>query len=357
MDQKKIQEILESNATKNFVQRILNPEIAPTPLDVDGQKQTHFMRAEYLGKEDTIPAVFPTVIEREGELFKFEDLEEAKDHARKTGEYIEFKSIEEADLFSREYKGDTQSDFNQFYSPEEPGLMNGGVMNNKKLKPIPKNNKGLSKLPKEVRNKMGYLYHGGMMGMMPEMVVGYDEESGNPIPPGSDAENVRDDIPAALSEGELVIPADVVRYHGLKTYEDMRIEAKMGLMSMKAEGQIVDIEEEDDEEYDEEMSPTDHVQKNEDTGMYCVYDVNGKKVKEFKTKKEADDYAKKNHDELMATEKVEEAEVEVEEEGMELKEDSEGVEAYPSKENDEIDMMEIGDKSVVKLFIKGLMGR
>ena len=42
---------------------------------------------------------------------------------------------------------------------------------------------------------------------------------------------------------------------------------------------------------------------------------------------------------------------------MELKEDSEGVEAYPSKENDEIDMMEIGDKSVVKLFIKGLMGR
>ena len=226
-----------------------------------------------------------------------------------------------------------------------------------KLKPIPENNKGLAKLPKKVRNKMGYLYHGGMMDMMPEMVVGYDEESGNPIPPGSDAENVRDDIPAALSEGELVIPADVVRYHGLKTYEDMRIEAKMGLMSMKAEGQIVDIEEEDDEEYDEEMSPTDHVQKNEDTGMYCVYDVNGKKVKEFKTKKEADDYAKKNHDELMATEKVEEAEVEVVEEGMELKEESEGVEAYPSKENDEIDMMEIGDKSVVKLFIKGLMGR
>ena len=231
-------------------------------------------------------------------------------------------------------------------------------MKDKKLKPIPEDNKGLSKLPKKVRNKMGYLAHGGMMDMLPEMVVGYDEESGNPIPPGSDAMNVRDDIPAALSEGELVIPADVVRYHGLKTYEDMRMEAKMGLMAMKAEGQIVDIEEEEVEEEseEEEMNPTDHVEKNEDTGMYCVFDANGKKVKEFKTKKEADEYAKKNHDELMSTEKVEETAVVVEEEGMDLKEDSDGVEAYPTEEED-IDMMEIGDKSVVKLFIKGLMGR
>ena len=336
MDQEQIDKILKEHQTKNFVQRILNPENAPEPLIVEGQKQTHFMSAEFLGEEDKIPAVFPRVIEtEEGELTKL-SLEEAKNHARTTGEYIEFNSIVEADNFSQNYKGPQDSGFNQFYSPEpNEGLMSGETMN--------------KKMKKE-------MYHGGMM--MPEMIVGIDEVSGNEIPPGSDAENVRDDIPAALSEGELVIPADVVRYHGLKTYEDMRMEAKMGLMAMKAEGQIVDIEEEEvEEEYEEEeMNPTDHVEKNEDTGMYCVFDANGKKVKEFKTKKEADEYAKKNHDELMSTEKVEETEVVVEEEGMDLKEDSDGVEAYPTEEED-IDMMEIGDKSVVKLFIKGLMGR
>ena len=31
-----------------------------------------------------------------------------------------------------------------------------------KLKPIPKGNKGLPKLPKEVRNKMGYMAQGGL---------------------------------------------------------------------------------------------------------------------------------------------------------------------------------------------------
>ena len=31
------------------------------------------------------------------------------------------------------------------------------------MKPIPKGNKGLAKLPKKVRNKMGFLQMGGMM--------------------------------------------------------------------------------------------------------------------------------------------------------------------------------------------------
>ena len=35
----------------------------------------------------------------------------------------------------------------------------------KKLKPVPKGNKGLSKLPTKVRNKMGFLQMGGMMPM------------------------------------------------------------------------------------------------------------------------------------------------------------------------------------------------
>ena len=55
----------------------------------------------------------------------------------------------------------------------------------------------------------------------------------------------------------------------------------------------------------EEMDPTDHVQKNKETGMYCVYDKDGKKVKEFKDKKDADKYAIDNHDALMHKEEVE----------------------------------------------------
>ena len=97
------------------------------------------------------------------------------------------------------------------------------------------------------------MYHGGMMlggcgdPLCPscgDMSVGIDAISGNPIPPGSNEENVRDDIPAVLSDGEYVVPADVVRYHGLKTFMSLRDEAKFGLMSMYAEGQIQTLEEE-----------------------------------------------------------------------------------------------------------------
>lgn len=109
------------------------------------------------------------------------------------------------------------------------------------------------------------MYHGGMPcsecggegcgcggdGMM----VGIDPVSGNPVPPGSGIMNVRDDIPAVLSDGEYVVPADVVRYHGLKTFMALRDEAKMGLMMMQAEGQIKDLDEEQ-EEYETVDCPT-----------------------------------------------------------------------------------------------------
>ena len=65
-----------------------------------------------------------------------------------------------------------------------------------------------------------------------------DPVSGNDIPPGSMAEEVRDDIPAQLSEGEYVVPADVVRFFGVRYFEDLRTEAKMGLSNMEANGRI-----------------------------------------------------------------------------------------------------------------------
>ena len=70
-----------------------------------------------------------------------------------------------------------------------------------------------------------------------------DPVSGNEVPPGSLREEVRDDIPAQLSEGEFVFPADVVRYIGLETLMRMRQEAKQGLAQMEAMGQMGNSEE------------------------------------------------------------------------------------------------------------------
>ena len=70
-----------------------------------------------------------------------------------------------------------------------------------------------------------------------------DPVSGNDVPPGSNQEEVRDDIPAQLSEGEFVFPADVVRYFGLERLMEMRQEAKMGLQRMEDMGQMGNSEE------------------------------------------------------------------------------------------------------------------
>ena len=65
-----------------------------------------------------------------------------------------------------------------------------------------------------------------------------DPVSGNDVPVGSTQEEVRDDIPAQLSEGEFVFPADVVRYIGLEKLMQMRQEAKTGLSMMDKMGQM-----------------------------------------------------------------------------------------------------------------------
>jgi LysM repeat protein len=70
-----------------------------------------------------------------------------------------------------------------------------------------------------------------------------DPESGNEVPIGSTQEEVRDDIPAQLSEGEFVMPADVVRYHGLDKMMALRDEAKLGLQRMEDMGQMGNADE------------------------------------------------------------------------------------------------------------------
>jgi len=70
-----------------------------------------------------------------------------------------------------------------------------------------------------------------------------DPVSGNDVPVGSLKKEVRDDIPAQLSEGEFVMPADVVRYHGLDKMMALRDEAKAGLARMEAMGQMGNADE------------------------------------------------------------------------------------------------------------------
>jgi len=65
-----------------------------------------------------------------------------------------------------------------------------------------------------------------------------DPVSGNPVPLGSTEKEVRDDQPAMLSEGEMVVPADVVRYFGVEFFMKLRDEAKMGFKKMEAMGQF-----------------------------------------------------------------------------------------------------------------------
>ena len=92
--------------------------------------------------------------------------------------------------------------------------------------------------------------HGGMPCGMDEGLM-VDPVSGNDIPIGSTAENVRDDIEINISEGEYVLPADVVKWHGLKHIMDMEAEAKMGLMGMYGMGLIKYTDQEADGEVEE----------------------------------------------------------------------------------------------------------
>ena len=94
----------------------------------------------------------------------------------------------------------------------------------------PELNKG--GMPKQMQ--MAFMDDGGLKDEGGET----DPESGNEVPFGSLKEEVRDDLPTMLSEGEFVFPADVVRYIGLEKLMMMRQEAKMGLKRMEAMGQM-----------------------------------------------------------------------------------------------------------------------
>ena len=96
--------------------------------------------------------------------------------------------------------------------------------------------------------------------MSPELAKGTFKKGGttmkNNPPVGSTPEEVADDIPAMISEGEFVIPADVVKYIGLEHIREMMHKAKMGLECMEKEGLIVDVDEEGRPEGPQEKDKT-----------------------------------------------------------------------------------------------------
>lgn len=118
-----------------------------------------------------------------------------------------------------------------------------------------KSNAGGANAPKEynrggtVRN---LLATGGMM----QEGGTTDPVSGNDVPTGSLKEEVRDDVPAQLSPGEFVFPADVTRYIGLDKLMQIREAAKEGLKEMESKGQMGNAEEVDGDAVDEDKFST-----------------------------------------------------------------------------------------------------
>jgi Arc/MetJ-type ribon-helix-helix transcriptional regulator len=120
-------------------------------------------------------------------------------------------------------------------------------------------------------NKKKLFAEGGMMDDGKDV----DPVSGNDVPTGSLAEEVRDDVDAKLSPGEFVIPADVVRFIGLERLMKMRDEAKKGLARMNDIGQMGNAEEageaaddtyEEDDDFESEIDDIMKEVDQEETG-------------------------------------------------------------------------------------------
>ena len=75
-------------------------------------------------------------------------------------------------------------------------------------------------------------------GGMADGGVAQEPVTGNEVPPGALPSEVRDNVPVQLSEGEYVVPADVLRFFGMRFFEDLRNQAKQGLAEMQSNGRI-----------------------------------------------------------------------------------------------------------------------
>lgn len=79
-----------------------------------------------------------------------------------------------------------------------------------------------------------FMNEGGMI----DSGMDVDPQSGNEIPPGSLDQEVSDDVDAKLSEGEYVLPANVVQFYGLEKIESWVNKAEEKLAEMDQAGRI-----------------------------------------------------------------------------------------------------------------------
>ena len=150
-------------------------------------------------------------------------------------------------------KGYQRNEKTQAYVPLiEQVFGEGNVTRKGKIITATKNAQGFSEGGMALEEQMNMNF-----GDVPDNTIGIDPVSGNEIPMGSTAENVRDDIPANLSEGEIVVAADVVNFHGVKLFEDLRAEAKMGYQDMAQDGRMGGEPMDDDMGMDIELSELD----------------------------------------------------------------------------------------------------
>jgi len=100
-EQDRIKEVLGKHSDKPFVQRILDPKKHKPIKNADGSVSTHKMA---YAETDEGAIVFPTVVAGEdGKLVELPH-DKAVEHAKKTGNAIQFPTVDEAEWFSMNYK-------------------------------------------------------------------------------------------------------------------------------------------------------------------------------------------------------------------------------------------------------------
>ena len=157
-------------------------------------------------------------MEKQMELFEDDNVSLAKDRASK-----------KLDTGLKELRGDRKETFDKMTEMLISGKVNDMSLEEKE------NFVSLYKMLKQ--------HHGFSEGGLEQDGGTVDPVSGNEVPMGSSQEEVRDDIPAQLSEGEFVFPADVVRFIGLSKLMKLRQQAKAGLKRMEDMGQMGNSEE------------------------------------------------------------------------------------------------------------------
>ena len=184
---------------RHWLDRATDPSTPATEDNETVRTETYEVEGKYY--------LVPTIrLDENGKLYKPKDpLREAMDNQ----DALIFSSQEEADSTSKEISE---------------------LIGRKRQKQYAKG--GMT-----MNGQMNLFAEGGMMDDSGDVVNGVE------VPPGSLKEEVADDVPAKLSEGEFVIPADVVRYIGLEKLMAMRDKAKMGLERMQEMGQMGNAQE------------------------------------------------------------------------------------------------------------------